>query len=163
MVLRHWHPFAEMRRFHHNFTRDNFTRRAWGLPVAGNGALDRHGHIPLDAVEEGDNLVLRASVPGVKPEDIEVTIEDGVLSIKTEAKAETETTEGGYLMRERRSGSFHRSVRLPDTVDPDQAESGYENGVLTITLPKTEAKKAKRLEIAVGKVAEPKNLESKKR
>ena len=54
-------------------------------------------------------------------------------------------------MRERRSGSFHRSVRLPDTVDADKAETGYENGVLTIKLPKAEAKKAKRLEIAVGK------------
>ena len=154
MILQRWDPFAEMRRFHHTFNRDTFNRRAWGFPTASTSAFDRRWHIPLDAVEEGDNLVLRASVPGVKPEDIEVTIEDGVLSIKTESKEETEGKEGGYLMRERRSGSFHRSVRLPESVDPDKAESGYENGVLTITLPKTEAKKAKRLEIAVGKALE---------
>jgi len=90
-------------------------------------------------------------VPGVKPEDIEVTIEDGILSIKGETTEEHEVKEGEYLMRERRSGSFHRSVRLPDTVDADKAETGYANGVLTIKLPKVEAKKAKRLEVTVGK------------
>ena len=151
MVLQRWDPFAEMHRFNHTFNRRPFSRLTWGFPVASNGAPDRDWNIPLDAVEEGDNLVLRASVPGVKPEDIEVTIEDGVLSIKGETKAEAEEKEGGYLIHEMRSGSFHRSIRLPDTVDPDKAESGYEDGVLTISLPKIEAKKAKRLEIAVGK------------
>ena len=154
MMSQRWDPFAEVRRFHPRLNRDTFNRRAWGFPMASNGALISGWQIPMDAVEEGDNLVFRASVPGVKPEDIEVTIEDGVLSIKTDTKEEAEGKEGGYLMRERRSGSFHRSVRLPDTVDPDKAESGYENGVLTISLPKTEAKKAKRLEIAVGNAPE---------
>ena len=156
MVLQRWDPFVEIRRFHHTFNRDAFGRRAWGFPIVSNGVSNRDWHIPLDAVEEGDNLVLRASVPGVKPEDIEVTIEDGVLSIKGETKVESEENQGGYLMRERRSGTFHRSVRLPDSVDADKAESGYENGVLTITLPKIEAKKAKRLEIVVGHALEGK-------
>ena len=151
MILQRWDPFAEMRRFHHTFNQDTFNRLTWGFPTASNSASDRDWQIPLDAVEEGDYLVLRASVPGINSEDIEVTIEDGVLSIKAETKAETEEKDGGYLMQERRSGSFSRSVRLPDSVDPDKAESGYENGVLTITLPRAEAKKAKRLEITVGR------------
>lgn len=163
MVLTRWDPFAEMRRFHHAFNRDSFNPRTWGFPIATNGAPNRNWHIPLDAVEDGDNLVLRASVPGVKPEDIEVTVEDGVLSIKGETQVGSEEKEGGYLMRERRIGSFHRSVRLPETVDTDKAESGYENGVLTITLPKIEAKKAKRLEIAVRKTTEAGNPEGKKK
>ena len=163
MLLQRWDPFAEMRRFHHTFNRDTFNRRAWGFPRASNGDADRDLRIPLDAVDEGDNLVLRASVPGVDPGDIEVTILDGVLSIKGETKAETEDKESGYLMRERRSGSFHRSGRLPETVDPDKAESGYENGVLTITLPKIEAKKARRLVIGVGGSSEGKIPEGKKK
>ena len=85
----------------------------------------------------------------MRPEDIQVTTENGVLTIKAESQAEGETTEDGYLIRERRSGSFHRSIRLPDTVDADQADSSYEHGVLTISLPKQEAKKAKRLEVKV--------------
>lgn len=146
MALQRWDPFAEMRRFH-----SYFDRRAPGFPVTGHHAIKNSWYIPLDAVEEGDDILVHASVPGVKPEDIEVTIEDGVLSIKGDTKEEREVKDGEYLMRERRSGSFHRSVRLPDTVDADKAETGYDNGVLTIKLPKAEAKKAKRLEIAVGK------------
>lgn len=146
MALQRWDPFAEMRRFNRYFD-----HRVSGIPVTGHHAVKNSWYIPLDAVEEGDDLLVRASVPGVKPEDIEVTIEDGILSIKGETKAEQEVKEAEFLMRERRSGSFHRSVRLPDSVDADKAETGYENGVLTIKFPKVEAKKAKRLEIAVGK------------
>ena len=146
MVLRRWDPFAEMRRFN-----GYFVHGAPRFPVSGHGAVENSWYIPLDAVEEGDDLMVRASVPGVNPEDIEVTIEDGILSIKGETKEAHEVKGGEYLMRERRSGSFHRSVRLPDTVDADKAETGYENGVLTIKLPKMEAKKAKRLEVVVGK------------
>jgi HSP20 family protein len=166
MVLQRWDPFAEVRRFHHTFNRDvrnDFGRQAWVSPTASNGTAENDWRIPLDAVEEGDNLVLRASVPGVDPDDIEVTIEDGVLSIKGESKAETEDKVSGYLMRERRSGSFHRSIRLPETIDADKAESGYENGVLTITLPRIEAKKAKRLAITVGRSPEANIPEVKKK
>ena len=146
MALQRWYPFAEMRRFH-----SYFDGRRPEYFATGHHAIKNSWYIPLDAVEEGDDILVRASVPGVNPEDIEVTIEDGILSIKGETKEEHEVKDGGYLMRERRSGSFHRSIRLPDTVDADKAETGYQNGVLTIKLPKVEAKKAKRLEIAVGK------------
>ncbi len=146
MALQRWDPFAEMHRFN-----GYFSHRPPRFPVSGHGAIKNSWYIPLDAVEEGDDLLVRASVPGVNPEDIEVTIEDGILSIKGETKDEHEVKNGEYLMRERRSGAFHRSVRLPDTVDADKAETGYANGVLTIKLPKVEAKKAKRLEVAVQK------------
>jgi HSP20 family protein len=106
--------------------------------------------LPLDVVHEGDNVVVQASLPGVKPEDIEITVEDGVLSIKGDTQTESEESTGGYLLRERRTGKFRRSLRLPDSVDADQAEPKYENGVLTVTFPKIEAKKAKRLEIKSG-------------
>ena len=94
-------------------------------------------------------------MPSIKPEDIEVTIESDVLTIKGETdtaeiiKGEDEKDEA-YRLRERRTGHFYRTLRLPDTLDTDNAATSYENGVLTITLPKSEAKKAKRLTVATA-------------
>ena len=145
MALQRWYPMYEFPRI----------RRAmdarwpgFGFPFAAGGR--RGWAIPVDVAEEGDDLVVRASLPGVSPENIDVSIEDHVLVIKAETKAEEERKDGGYLMKESRSGSFHRSLRLPDTADADKAKTLYENGVLTVTLPKAESKKAKRLEVAVG-------------
>ena len=87
---------------------------------------------PLDVVGDGDNFIVRASMPGVGPDNIQVSIEDNVLTIRGETASHFESAEGSYLMRERRSGSFHRSLRLPDTVDQDKAEPRYEYGVLTV-------------------------------
>jgi len=83
--------------------------------------------IPLDAVQQVDNIIVKASVPGVNPEDLDVSIEN---------KEERGHQEGNYLMRERRSGSFYRALRLPDTVDSDQAQPHYKHGVLSITFPR---------------------------
>jgi HSP20 family protein len=108
--------------------------------------------IPLDVVRDTDSVVVRASLAGVKPGDINVTIEDNLLTVTGSTETETERGEGDngtYLLRERRTGSFRRSIRLPDYVDTDKAESAYEAGVLTITLPKIEARKAKQLTVQV--------------
>ena len=105
---------------------------------------------PLDVVAEGDDFVVRASMPGVAPENIQVSIEDNVLTIHGETASHFEHAEGNYLMRERRSGSFHRSLRLPDTVDHDKAEPRYEHGVLTVSMPKAEAKRAKQFEVKMA-------------
>ena len=98
-------------------------------------------------VQKEDGIVVRASLPGIDPKDIDVTIEDGVLAIKGETSSETEESTDVYLLRERRAGRFDRRLKLPDYVDAESAEPAYENGVVTITFPKLEAKKAKRLEI----------------
>jgi len=102
---------------------------------------------PLDVAADGDDFVVRASLPGVSPDNIQVSIEDNVLTIRGETAAQFESVEGSYLMRERRSGSFRRSLRLPDTVDQDKANPLYEHGVLTVTLPKAEAKRAKQFDV----------------
>ena len=78
--------------------------------------------VPLDVVREGDNVVVRASMPGVKPDDVQVTIEDGMLTIKGDTGTEREERNGNYLVRERRSGRFHRALRLPDSVEADKAK-----------------------------------------
>jgi HSP20 family protein len=106
--------------------------------------------IPLDVVQQGDNIIVKASVPGVNPEDIDVSIENDVLTIKGQTREEREHQEGNYLMRERRAGSFYRALRLPDTLDSDQAQCHYEHGVLSITFPRMEAKRARRLQVSSG-------------
>ena len=146
MVLQPWAPIYELRRM-----RQAMDRHWRGFGFAANGIQRRGWAIPLDVVEEGDDLLVRASLPGVNAEDIDVSIENLVLTIKAETKAGEEQKEGGYLMKERRAGSFHRSLRLPDTVDTEKAETRYDNGLLTVTLPKAESKKAKSIKVAVGK------------
>lgn len=146
MVSQRWYPMYEFSKIHRAMNRNwptlGFT---YDCPEESNWS------IPLDVVEEGDDLLVRASLPGINPENIDVSIKDRVLSINTETTQGEEPKEDGYLIRERRHGSFHRSLDLPDTVDPDMAKTLYDNGVLTVTLPKAASKKAKRLKIAVGK------------
>ncbi len=137
MYLQRWDPFREYRRLWRNYSprpRDE---------DAGDWA------IPLDIVRDGDEVQVRASVPGVKPDDISVTIEDGVLTITGTTASESGHEEGSYLRRERRSGSFRRTLRLPDSVDAEQAHSTYENGVVTVALPKAEDRKARKLTLEV--------------
>ena len=165
MMLQRWDPFREFRPFRDTRrvedTNDRFRR---GVPPFYHRAahVGDTWAIPLDVVRDGDNVVAQASLPGVKPEDISVTIDDNVLTISGRTDVETEQSDEGdatpdestqeartYLLRERRTGAFQRSIRLPDSVDAEQAETVYEAGVLTITLPKLEAKKAKQLTVAV--------------
>ena len=139
MVLQRWDPFRDFRRA------DRIINRGWRRPVL--RAEAGYWSAPLDVVRGDESIVVQASLPGLSPDDIEVTIEDGVLTTKGETTSDSEESGEDYLLRERRAGKFHRSLRLPDYVDADNAKPGYENGVVTITFPKLEAKKAKRLEI----------------
>ncbi len=146
MVLQRWYPIYDLRRMH-----EAMNRRWREYNPAHIGDAHRGWAIPIDVVEEGDELLVRASLPGVNPDEIDVSIEDRVLTIKGEAKVEEESKDGGYFIRERRTGSFRRSVRLPETADTEKAKTQYENGVLTVALPKLESKKAKRLAVTVEK------------
>jgi HSP20 family protein len=105
--------------------------------------------VPLDVREQDGKVIVEASVPGIKAEDIEVSVEEGVLAIKGETKTETEEKKEGYLLKERREGSFYRSVRLPDSVDSTQAASTYKDGVLTVTMPKTPEKQPSKIKVEV--------------
>ncbi len=141
MALQRWEPFRDLRRV------ENTVDRFW----RGFGVEQGGWAVPLDVIQEGDNIVVQGTLPGVKPEDIKVTIEDGLLNISAESKHDREEQNGSYLIRERRSGKFRRVLRLPDSVDAEAAQTAYEHGVLTFTMPKVEAKKAKRLEVKAGK------------
>ena len=142
MVLQRRDPFRDLRRIEN--TMDRFWR-GLGAQEAGGWA------VPLDVVQDGDSIVIHGTLPGVKAAEISVTIDDGVLEIKAESKTDHEEQNGNYLIRERRAGTFHRVLRLPDSVDADKAETRYEDGVLTVRLPKVEARKAKVLEVKADK------------
>jgi HSP20 family protein len=134
---------------------DNMDRLWRGFYANGEGSPDiEQWAIPLDVVEEGENILVHASMPGVNPDDIDVTIENDILTIKGHSTMERERKDGNYLMKERRTGSFHRSLRLPETVDSDKASPRYENGVLTVALPKVESKKARKLTVNVSRALE---------
>ena len=105
----------------------------------------------VDIAETDNELVLKADVPGVKLEDINIEVENGTLSLSGNRSYSTEQNKGGYHRQERFYGSFHRAFVLPETVDLERVEAGYENGVLTITLPKKEIAKPRTIKVGVNK------------
>ncbi len=85
-------------------------------------------------VQEDGDLVVRAELPGVKLEDVDMTVHRGVLTISGKREEQSEEERGGYLVRERRSGSFRRSLQLPEGVDEDSIHARFENGILEVTI-----------------------------
>jgi len=103
--------------------------------------------IALDVAENDDNYLVKATVPGVNPDDLEITLEDDVLTLKGEFLREEEAEDVKYHVRERRYGSFNRSIRFPVSVNGDAVEATYTNGILSLNIPKAEAVKPKRITI----------------
>jgi HSP20 family protein len=145
MKLVRWDPLQEFLAMSNRFNRpinDPYAQRtedsfgAWAPPV--------------DIFERQDQLVIRAEVPGVHKEDMDVRIENGVLTLHGERKEEKETKEVNVHLMERVCGSFTRSFSLPTTVDPTRVSAVYKDGVLEVTVPKVETAKPKRVEIKVA-------------
>ena len=102
----------------------------------------------IDVVTEDGNLVIRAELPGVKQEDVDITLHNNVLTVSGERKAEQEEERGGYYVRERRYGSFSRSLTVPEGVDESKIHARYENGVLEVTVEgAAEVQEPKRIQI----------------
>ena len=114
-----------------------------------NAANQEHAWQPaVDIHEKDDSYLITADVPGVNSKDIDITLEDGVLSIKGERNTETEVTEAGYRRRERTHGTFMRQFSLPDTVESDSISAAARDGVLEITIPKQEKPTAKKITVS---------------
>lgn len=110
--------------------------------------------LALDVSESDEAYTVRASIPGVNPDDIDITYNANTLTIKGEIKEEKEVQEARYHLRERRFGSFSRSINLPSTIDASGIQANYEKGVLSLNLPKAEEAKPKRIEIKTQKMIE---------
>jgi HSP20 family protein len=140
-----WDPFGEMVHLRRTMDRllDDSFPRPWRLVGWENG----EAFLPLDVYETDDELVVKASLPGIKPEDVDVSITGDTLSIKGEYKAEEEEKKRNYYRQEHRFGSFHRAITLPTKVESDKTEAVFEHGVLTLTMPKAEAMKPKTIKV----------------
>jgi HSP20 family protein len=140
-----WDPVRDMMSLREAMDRlfeESFVRpRGVLAPVEGAATL------ALDVFESDDDVTVRASIPGVNPDDIDISVTGDVLTIKGETSEEREEKQGNYHLRERRYGAFQRSVNLPAPVNTDKAEAEFKNGVLTLTLPKVEEVKPKSIKI----------------
>jgi HSP20 family protein len=140
-----WDPVRDMvslreamdRLFEESFVRP----RNWPATAEGVATL------ALDVLETQDEITVKASIPGMKPEDIDISVTGDTLTIKGETQEEKEEKDGNYHLRERRYGAFQRSVVLPTLVNADKAEAEFKNGVLTLTLPKVEEVKPKSIKV----------------
>ena len=103
----------------------------------------------VDVAEHDNEYVVKVELPGVSKDDVNITMQDSVLTIRGEKKEEKETKESSYHRVERSYGSFQRSFTLPTTVKSDKVNASYKDGILTISLPKTEETKPKQIEVKV--------------
>jgi len=104
----------------------------------------------LDVTQDKDNLFVRVELPGMKKEDIDISLHEGTLTISGERKHEEEKTEGETFRSERYFGKFHRSVTLPAPVGPGKVKASYKDGLLSITLPKAEEAKPRQIDVEVS-------------
>lgn len=145
MAIEAWQQFGSIRDF------DDLFRIFLGTRGVKNTEPEAWS-IPLGVVQSGGSLVVTASVPGVPKDEIDVSVDDNVLTIKAESTSSTRRSSAedsdGFLLRERRTGSYYRALRLPETVDYENAESILKDGVLTITTPRLKSKKPRKLEIS---------------
>jgi HSP20 family protein len=149
MALIRWEPAREMQTIQQEMNRLFSTFFESPEGDGGRGAMRRW--IPaMDLVEEGEEYVLRADLPGVREEDVNIEVEGNVLTISGERKAEKEDRKEGYYRVERAVGRFSRSLTLPDGVDPDSIQAQFENGVLTVRIPKPQERQPRRVAIRAG-------------
>jgi len=121
---------------------DSFVRpRSWTF-----GTLEGYS-VPLDVTNGSDAILIEASLPGFKPEDVDITIENGTLSIQAAASSDQTERDGETLMREIRRGSVSRTIALPTGVEPDRATASFDHGVLRLEIPKAEAVKPRQIRI----------------
>jgi len=143
MIVRRPSPFGELMSLRSAMDRlfeDSFVRP---LHWSASGDLA----LPLDVTATADEVTVQGSLPGYKPEDVEITIEGGALTISGQTHDERQVEEGSYLLQEIRRGSFSRTIVLPEGVEPDRATATFENGLLTLRIPKAEQVKPHRITI----------------
>jgi HSP20 family protein len=150
MALIRWEPVAELGTIQNEMNRlfNTFFDQSHST---GRGPAGARRWLPaMDLVETGDHYVLRADLPGLSNEDVNVQLEDNVLTISGERKPEHETQQEGYYRLERAFGGFSRSLTLPDGVNPDAVQAHFDRGVLEIRIPKPEQKKPRQVQITLG-------------
>ncbi len=144
-MITRWEPFREMRRLHDLL--DRSMDDAWLRPGRVDGDLE--GPAPIDVYETQNDVVVKAIMPGVKADEINISVDRDVLTLRGETKSESEEQddERNYHFREIRYNRYGRSLRLPALVDSDKAKAEFEDGILTLTLPKADAVKPRTITV----------------
>jgi HSP20 family protein len=118
-----------------------------------NAMLSEEHTLPLDIKASGDEVVVEAALPGIKPEDVDVSVLGDTLTISASHRDETNREDDGYTYREIRRGSFSRTITLPSGVKADAASATFDNGMLTLRLPKAEEAKARQIPVTASAAA----------
>jgi len=143
-IVRRPSPFGELMTLRSAMDRlfeDSFVRHPFGSPFEGLANL------PLDVTNTADALIVEAAMPGIRPDDVEITVENGQLSIRGENRQEHQEGEGESLVQEIRRTSVSRTVSLPSGLEADKATASFENGMLKLRIPKAEAVKPRQIRI----------------
>ena len=155
MALIRWEPARELQSVQSEINRLFNTLFEAPVGAAQSQSPTQRRWIPaMDLVENEHDFVLRADLPGVNEGELKIEFQDNVLTVSGERKAEHEERREGYYRIERSSGSFSRSLTLPEGVDPEAVTASFDHGVLEVHIPKPQARKPQKIEIAVGASAE---------
>lgn len=148
-ALTRWDPASEINAMRNAM--DRIFEQSFGRFPAFRSPSEELGpsSVGLDVIENGDHYLVKAALPGVAPDDVDINIDDDVLTISGEFKHKDEDKDesNNYIRRELRYGSFQRQLRLPPTVDADHAKASFEHGMLTLTLPKKPEARSRSLKI----------------
>jgi HSP20 family protein len=152
MAIVRWEPFRDLQAVQDRLNRV-FDDAFRGVPRGGDDdwALGGQWAPSVDIFENDGNLVLKAELPGIEPKDVDVRVENNVLTLRGERKFESEVKREKYHRVERAYGTFSRSFTLPNVVDTEQIKAEYKDGVLQVTLPQREEAKPKQIQVSVGK------------
>lgn len=143
--LSRWDPLREMITMRQAMDRMLDEAFARGTETRGTGAW----LLPMDAYITDEAIVIHADVPGLKPEEIDITLEGDTLTIRGEIKREEEN-QRKYVLLERPTGKFERTLTINTPIDHDRVEASFKDGVLTLTLPKAEAVKPRQITVKAG-------------
>jgi HSP20 family protein len=150
MALIRWEPVRELNTIQNEMNRLFNTFFDAPAPAAGQTGTLRRWIPAMDLVETENDFVLRADIPGLSEEDVNIELEDNVLTISGERKAEHEENKEGYYRVERAWGSFSRSLTLPEGVNAEAVKASFDRGVLEVRIPKPEQRKPRKVAISVG-------------
>jgi HSP20 family protein len=149
MALVRWSPWGELFDLHSQM--DQLFQSLTETQGGGNGnGTSSYMNLPVDIHQTEEAYTIEASVAGFRPEDVEVTFEDGVLTIRGTHRQENEQKQGTWVRRERKMQSVHRQISLPAEVRADEISASFDNGVLRVTVPRAQKTQPKRIQVTTG-------------
>jgi HSP20 family protein len=157
MALVRWDPARELDTLQGEMNR--LFSSFFDTPTPGNGTTVRRWIPAMDLVETDDHFVLKADLPGVDESDVNIVFENNVLTVSGERRTEHEAKKDGYYRLERTTGSFSRSLTLPEGIDADDVNAKFDNGVLEVRIPKPAEAKPRRIQIGLAG-AKPNTIDS---